>query len=371
VKARTISTRARAVLFAVRRHGSVSRSVLIRETGLSGTAIFRATEELEAAGLVRTGDTVIAGRGQPSATIHIEADAAFALGLSVMTDRADAVLIDLAGTVRATREITLPGMPRDAILDAAISFAHATLTAAGIERSQLMGMGLAVAGFFVAPDTINSGEELDDWALLDLHTVAARRLGLPVAVENIASAAALGERLLGVGARYRSFCYINVATGFGAGVVIDGRLMRGKHGNAGEIAGLFPIAGRTIPNLTSLRACLAEHGVATDGIADMVARFDAGWPGVEAWLTTHQPSFAYLFGALRFAFDPEALVLGGRLPRALARQIVAALEWPESAWPSRRDRRAPATILDVASLEPDLASCLGAASLVFHESLFG
>ncbi|VXC99802.1 ROK family transcriptional regulator [Sphingomonas sp. 8AM] len=370
MKVAAISGRGRAVLFAVRRHGRISRSALIRETELSGTAVFRATEELEAAGLVRAGEAVAAGRGQPSATIHIKPDAAFAIGLSVMTDRADAVLLDLAGNVRARREVTLPGMPRDAIIDAAAAFGIETLASLDIDRNRLKGIGIAVAGFFVAPDTVNPGAELDDWALVDLHAAASRRLGLPVAVENIAGAAAIGERLLGVGARYRSFCYLNVAAGFGAGLVVDGTLMRGRHGNAGEVAGLFALAGRTIPNLATLRACLADHGVATTGIADMVSRFDPDWSGVEAWLAEHQPSFSYLLGALRFTLDTEALVLGGRLPRELARRIIAAAEWPEDAWPARRNRRAPATMLDVASLSPDLAGPLGAASLVFHQTLF-
>ncbi|KQM93222.1 hypothetical protein ASE70_14070 [Sphingomonas sp. Leaf22] len=370
MKAATISHRARAVLFAVRRHGSVSRSALIRETGLSGTAIFRATEELETAGLVRAGDAVAAGRGQPSATIHIEPDAAFAIGLSVMTDRADAVLIDLAGTVRARREVTLPGMPRVAILDAAAHFGTEELARAGIDRRRLRGMGVAVAGYFVGPGTVNPAPELEEWALVDLDDAIARHLAMPVVVENIANAATLGERLLGIGARYTSFCYVNVAAGFGAGIVVDGTLMRGRHGNAGEIGGLFLSSGRVTPNLVTLQECLAAHGVRCDGISDMVARFDPAWPGVDAWLADHQPSFSYLFGALRFTLDCEALILGGRLPRALARRIVDAIDWPEDNWPIRRERRAPATVTAVASLEPELSGPLGAASLIFHRTLF-
>ncbi|WP_445192604.1 ROK family transcriptional regulator [Sphingomonas sp. Tas61C01] len=370
MKAGEISARSRSVLAAIRRHGSVSRSVLIHERGLSGTAIFRATEELEAAGLVRAGDSVAAGRGQPSTTIHIEPDAAFALGLSVMTDRADVVLLDLAGAIRARCEVTMPGMPRAALLDAAASFGANTLSSIGIAPGRLKGLGIAVAGYFVATDTVNPGEELEDWALVDLHAAASRQLSLPVAVENIASAAVLGERLLGVGSRYASCCYVNVAAGFGAGVIVDGALMRGRHGNAGEIAPLFPLVGRIPPNLQTLRACLADHGVATTGIADMVARFDPAWPGVEAWLAAHQASFSYLFGALRYTLDCEALILGGRLPRVLARRIVEAVDWPEERLPARRGRRAPATVLDVAALEPDLAGPLGAASLVFHRTLF-
>ncbi len=365
-----LSARSRAVLAAIRRHGSVSRAGLIRESGLSGTAVFRATEELEAAGLVRSGEAVAAGRGQPSASIHIQPDAAFSLGLSVMTDRADVVLIDLAGTVRARKDITLPGMPRERMLDSAMAFGLERMAAAGVDRRRLRGLGVAVAGYFVAPSSVNPGGELDDWALVDLHEAIGRQLALPVVVENIASAAALGERMLGIGSRYDSFCYINVAAGFGAGIVADGTLMRGRHGNAGEIAGLFPTSGRATPNLATLRDRLADNGVASSGISDMIARFDLEWPGVEEWLAEHQPSFSWLFGTLRMTLDCEALILGGRLPRVLARRIVDAIAWPEDRLPMRRNRRAPPTALEVASLEPELSGPLGAASLVFHRTVF-
>jgi predicted NBD/HSP70 family sugar kinase len=365
-----LTSRARAVLAAVRRHGGVSRSVLIRETGLSGTAIFRATEELEAAGLVRAGASVAAGRGQPSTMIHIAPDAAFSIGLSVMTDRADVVLLDLAGAVRARREVTLPGMPRVAMLEAALAFATEQMAVLDIDRRRLRGIGLAVAGYFTAPHTVNPGAELDDWASIDLREDVARRTGLPVAVENIASAAALGERLLGVGAQHARFCYFNVAAGFGAGIVVDGRLERGQHGNAGEIAGLFPLTGRMTPTLATLRACLADHGVTTASIADLVARFDPDWPGVDAWVAKHQPSFSFLFNALRFTLDCGAIILGGRLPRPLAQRIVDGIDWPEEALPARRGLRAPATTIVAATLEPELSGPLGAASLLFHEHLF-
>lgn len=365
-----LSTRARTVLAAVRRQGSASRSALIRDCGLSGTAIFRATEELEAAGLVRAGESVASGRGQPSAMIHIVADAAFSLGLSVMTDRADAILIDLAGQVRGRQDVTLPGMPRAAMVDAATRFAADALADINADKRRLLGLGVAVAGYFTGVGSVNPGAELDDWALIDLPTQLSRQCAMPVGIENIATAAALGERLLGVGARYDSFCYVNVAAGFGAGLIIDGQPMRGKHGNAGEIAGLFSLFGKPTPNLAQLRGCLADHGIKTASVSDMVARFDVAWPGVDAWLHANQPAYDMLFAALRYMLDADALILGGRLPRPLARKIVDAVIWPESAKPARRGQRAPATMLDVATLEPELSGPLGAAALMFHDTMF-
>jgi predicted NBD/HSP70 family sugar kinase len=366
-----LTWRARMILGMIRRHGAVSRATLMRDTGLSGTAVFRATEELAAAGLVQIGDTVAAGRGAPSATVHIVPDAAFSLGLSVMTDRADIILVDLAGRIRARQELTRPGMPLDAILSGAETFGEQALADAGADRDRLCGIGAAVAGYFVEPDILNPADEIAEWGLVDLRETLGQRLGMACQVENIASAAAVGERLLGAGAGFDSFCYVNIAAGFGAGLVLNGQLWRGRHGNAGEIAGLFPLSGRATPNLTDLRLTLSQHGIATDSIADLVTRFDPAWPGVAAWLTTHRADFYYFFNAVRFMLDCEAIIIGGRIPRPLAQAIVTGVHWPEESLPARRGRRAPATRLVVADLEPEWSAPLGAASLLFQKTLFG
>lgn len=361
----SLTPRSRRVLALVRRFGSRTRSELIHQTGLSGTAVFRASEDLEAAGLVRTGDTVARGRGQPSASIHIVPDAAFSVGLSLMADRADLLLLDLAGNVRERREVSLPGMSRDAILDAVASF-----VAEQPIRRRIVGIGVAIAGFFTAPGVTNPTPELDDWALVDLASVIADRIELPAQVENIANAAAIGERLLGIGADYDSFCYLNVGSGFRAGIVERGQLSRGYYGNAGEIAGMFHFAGLPTPHLGDLLQHLGHYGVHCVDIADLVRRFDPAWPGVDRWVADRSDAFAKIFQMLRYTLDCEAIILGGRLPRSLAQQLIAAISWPEFTLPARRGVRAPMTKLAVAELTPDLAAPLGAASLVLHRALF-
>ena len=78
---------------------------------------------------------------------------------------------------------------------------------------------------------------------LDLGPRLADRLGVDVRVENDVKAAALGaHHLLGVadGIRAHSMAYLNLGTGLAAGIVLDGRLLRGGHGVAGEI-GHIPV----------------------------------------------------------------------------------------------------------------------------------
>src|SRR5690625_4947530 len=57
----------------------------------------------------------------------------------------------------------------------------------------------------------------------------------PITFENDANAAALAEKWIGAGKDYDNFIFITVSTGIGAGIVSDGRLLRGLVGNAGDI----------------------------------------------------------------------------------------------------------------------------------------
>jgi predicted NBD/HSP70 family sugar kinase len=363
----SVSPRERQILSAIRQAGPISRSRLIRQTGLSGTAIFRGTEDLAARGLIVIGDPVAEGRGQPSAIVQIRADAMAAAGLSVMTDRAEATLVDFTGRVCAMRDLSIPGMARDAIFDALAQFIDEEMAAAGIARNRLVGLGLAVAGFFVERTMVNPGFELDEWALVNLETLAGARIGAPVIVENLASAAALGERLLGAGARFANYAYIDIAAGFGAGIVVGGELVRGGHGNAGEVTGLFKLAGLPTPNLASLRVTLAEHGIATDSIADLVARYDDRWPGLDAWLAQHAASFSLLAASLHYVLDCDAIIIGGRTPRLLAERIVAAIWWPEQTRPARRGRSTALPEI-LAAVLPAEAATIGAGVLPLRRS---
>lgn len=68
-----------------------------------------------------------------------------------------------------------------------------------------------------------------------LAELLSQRLGIPVFVENDASAAALGEHRFGAGRGVRHLLHATLGTGIGGGIVIDGRLYRGAKGFAGEI----------------------------------------------------------------------------------------------------------------------------------------
>ena len=366
----TVTTRERQLLTAIRNAGEISRSELIKTTGLSGVAVFRGTEDLAARGLISIGGAVAQGRGQPSAIVSLNASAMVSIGLSIMTDYAEAVTLDFTGRVLATRDLTVKGMPRAAILEALKTFIDESLDVAGLGRDAVLGVGVAIAGFFVGDGAkVNPAHELDDWALVDLQALLEQGLGLPVRIENIAKAAAVGESLLGVGRRIGSFGYLNFAGGLGSGLVVDGELVRGWRGNAGEIGGLMEALGLPHPKLDTLRETLSAHGVVTSGITDLVARYDDDWPGIEAWIAAMTPSFNAIAAAFRYVTDCQAIVIGGRAPPALARRIAASIRWPETRLPVRRDAPLPAPQVLIAEA-PAESTAIGAATLPLRAGYF-
>ena len=83
--------------------------------------------------------------------------------------------------------------------------------------------------------TIIAIPTLPGWEEFPLAASLAEEFGLPVVVENDGIAAANGEWRFGSARGLRHFVYVTVSTGIGGGVVVDGRLLRGRRGMAGHV----------------------------------------------------------------------------------------------------------------------------------------
>jgi predicted NBD/HSP70 family sugar kinase len=209
---------------------------------------------------------------------------------------------------------------------------------------------------------------MSEWALRDLEQEMSAAFDLPVWVENNGSAAAVGESLYGAGKRIRDFAYIYIAVGIGGGVIVDGALMRGFRGNAGEFTGVLPAAIRgDRPTLSLLLEMVRERGTPIGSISELIDRFDPTWPGVEAWLERTRGPLMAILSAIGAVADPEAIVIGGRAPRALAALIVERADYYQE---KLRDLERPLPLLLAAEADGD-AAALGAAALPLKQHFFG
>ncbi len=146
-------------------------------------------------------------------------------------------IVDARGEIKATISIKTQGY------DTAEEYVEASCEAlqliidqvGGIDTIKAMGIGAPNANYYSG--TIEFAPNLP-WAhngKVPLGQMFSERLGIPVALTNDANAAAIGEMTYGVARGMKNFIMITLGTGVGSGIVVNGQLVYGSDGFAGEL----------------------------------------------------------------------------------------------------------------------------------------
>jgi predicted NBD/HSP70 family sugar kinase len=318
-----VSDNERVILDLIRREEPIRRSAIHGAVPLSQPSVHRILDGLIGRGLVEVGRATANGPGKPSPEILLDRRHHYSVGISVNTDALTICLANLA--CEPVHQVSFEGRSSDRV--AALTLIHAEtrrmLSAADATEEQLVGICLAVSGFFLSPSTMNPPEPLLDWGLIDLHAELARHFTTATYIENNATTGAIGESLIGIGRWSNNFAYLSFNYGFGGGAIIDGRPYLGANGNALEISGMYSeqeSAGR--PALASLIEHLNRHGHEITTVEELRSRFDPNWNGVESWVEATLPALNRALWAIRAILDPEVIVFGGEIPQALAEMFI-------------------------------------------------
>ncbi len=129
------------------------------------------------------------------------------------------------------------------------------LASSRLDRSRVDRVGVGCAGPMSAGGETVSPLNIPAWRDFPLRDALARELGLPVAVEGDARALALGEGRFGAARGVSDYLSMVVSTGVGGGLVLDGRLVGGRTGNAGHLGHLVVVEGGA-PCRCGGRGCL-------------------------------------------------------------------------------------------------------------------
>ena len=363
-----ISENERRILHLVRRSRSTTRAELSRQTHLAAQSISRLVDGLIGKKLLTAGARIQSGRrGQPSIEISLDPAAAYSVGLSVATDFVAVSLVDFAGAAVHEAQMTPGSVDRRTVVNLLSEEIDNACLRHAIPPERIFGLGVAIAGFFAGDgERVNPSSELDDWALVDIPEYLNSKLGLPVWLENDGTAAAIGESMVGIGQWASTFAYLYFARGFGGGMVVDGKPLRGAHGNAGEFGGMLDPDSPDYPNLEGLRHLLCEDGHEFASIHEMVAGLDCGWPAVRTWIERASKPISGVVTAIATCMDPQAIVFGGEMPRELALELIASVKIRNT---DRRNRPRPNPRL-VASEKPGSAAPFGAATIPLKSHFF-
>lgn len=261
------------VLDAIRTAGPVSRVELAPLTGLTSQTVSNVVRRLLDAGLITEAGQAPSSGGKRRTLLSARADGAYAVGVQLDPDAAVVAVVDLAGTVQGTRRVRLtdPGDP--AAVVAKIAAAARRLTArVPVDPARLLGTGIATPG----PIDGTAGEvvlppNFPGWGRVPLLEMFGEATGMPVAMDNDATVAAIGERWIGGRDRAGSFLFVYLGTGIGAGIVLNNTVLHGDTSNAGEFGHMSVAPGKRVCHCGGT-ACLGPYVSPAAVVADLVER---------------------------------------------------------------------------------------------------
>lgn len=369
----------RVVMEAIRLHGRLTRADIARLTALTPQTISNITGELQGLGFLTPLEPEKGQRGQPATPFVINADGAYSIGLQIDQRTMIGVMVDLSGRVRARRAVPVDRPTPAQALPLIRDLVEHLQDESAVDRQRVLGVGLAVPGPFgveglsaVGPTTLPGWQDLS--IARQVHAV----LRLPVLMENDATAAAIGERLHGVARTLRSFTYLFIGTGLGAGLFQDGHLYKGSGHNAGEIGHMIVVPeGRACPcgnrgcleRYVSLQAAYEALEIPDPGHADpsqLLADDAATRDRLETWLDEAARRLRQAVNILESMLDAESIVIGGFLPSPLLQRLIDRLEPLAVSVAARADRLAPRVMAGLAGQD---TAALGAAALPIFDEL--
>ena len=315
--------------------------------GLSRSTTIEAIDDLVDLGLVRELANARAGgdyrKGRPSRRFELRADAAVVVGVDAGQGHLVTTVADLRGRSLATRRQVVG--PRDdsaarrrALVVEAID---AALAEAGVERADVLSVCVGVPAP-VDSTGVSPVHREGFWARMNPDFAGLLSSWVPIVrVENDAVLASVAEHTRGAAVGLQNTVTLLAGQRLGAGVVIDGTLLRGAHGGVGEVVVLRhlrgvdaahgighhleawaveAVASGSLPADHPLRA-LAPDAVTARAVIDLAR---AGDPVGRELVERAGATLARIAGVFGSLYDPERIVVSGGLAAGVEELLVVA-----------------------------------------------
>ena len=332
----------RVVLSLVRESGALSKADIARITRLSSQTVTVIVNHLLAENFLRKKEVIRGRIGQPSTPVEINPDRALSVGIKIGRRSLDLLALSFDRRIVARRSCSYPRLDGEivlALLPTAFAALASDLTPEQVDN--LIGVGIA------APTAIAEGEAVigdpggfaPRWREADLIRCVETVSGLQVTVLNDATAACLAELESSPEGASRSMIYFYVSTLIGGGIVVDGKLIAGRTGNAGAVGSLpmglaqgnrRPLQLIETTSLNRLEKIARIRGLAMSLFQqDGPAAADptpAVFSAFDAWCDEAANALAFSGISGASFFEAEEIVIDGVLTRALMVRLIATVK---------------------------------------------
>ena len=321
-KRMTLST----VVQAITTYGPISRASVAKMTGLSKQTVSEVVSTLEDDGWVRTVGRTAGNVGRRAVVYEIVPEAALVASVDLGGTKVRAALCNLSGAVVAEASEPTSQNGGEAVVD---QIARLIVRVADRESIPTEKIRVAVVG---VPGVLEQGTGNVKMApniagidLIDFPATLEQRLGVEVLVENDVNLAALGEHWMTDQGNRDNLVFLSVGTGIGAGMVINGQLVRGASGAAGEVGylpfGADPFEEESqkvgpLERVTATTAIINHYEKLTGKITSVPEIFEASLSGDKSATASLETAAKYIaqgIAAIAAVVDPSCVVIGGSI----------------------------------------------------------
>ena len=322
-------------------HGTMSNTEIIKYVKLSTPKIISLLNELKNEGLIEElGQGNSSGGRRPNLYGNKE-DAFYIVSISINIYKTSVSIFN-ARNQKITDEHILPLTISHgtSIIDPIVEFTENIIRDSQIPREKILGIGIEMPGLVDSQTGINKTYMNSDLPVGDLFR---NKFGLDVLIENDAKARAFAELRFGAAHSKRNVLAIHMDWGIGLGIIVNGKLYKGRDGFAGEF-GHLPMVDNGILCRCGKRGCLETIASGTAVALMVIEEMKAGHSSmlgqlvdedlekieirkvVQAATMGDQYSISILANAghwlgkglayLIQIFNPELIILGGRMAEA-------------------------------------------------------
>ena len=224
------------LLQTIHRHQPVSRADLARLTGLQASTVSVIIGQLIEEGWLLPGSLGHLPRGRRPTFVALN-DKNVTLAIDLRPDHANLAVVDINGKLLSRNTVPFSA-PKGSRADARKAIANIARSARSLRAATrnrvFQGVGVSVSGRVDQKTHRLLFSANAPWAQIDLHKELRAVLQAPIEMENAANACLFGERWFGRFGDVSNMIAISVSEGIGAGLLVDGRLLRGRDDMAGE-----------------------------------------------------------------------------------------------------------------------------------------
>ncbi|WP_338780807.1 ROK family transcriptional regulator [Metabacillus sp. FJAT-52054] len=242
------------ILNIIRSSGMISRAEIAKKTRLTPPTVTNIVHELLNEELVIEGQTGPSSGGRKPIMLRINSRNFYIIGVDVGVKKVRFAVTDLNAEILMKSIVSISErMTEEELVKLIIKQIYTLIDKADIPRTKIMGIGIGMHGIVDAERGISIFAPNLNMKNIPLKSMLEAEFMIPVKVENDVRAMALGEAWFGSGIGFEDLICINVGYGIGAGIIMNNKLFRGRHGLAGEI-------GHTVVDLNGPRCTCGSYG---------------------------------------------------------------------------------------------------------------